>query len=113
MPSILQSEIDNGRIAKFHHVIIGWANYFCLRPVSNGYGAVTNHACKRLCQWLCAKPKVLGSRTNRFTASYRHHKLGLVCLTKQTSSFPWAKSSPLSPRAGLRSFRTSGSISGV
>jgi group II intron reverse transcriptase/maturase len=79
-------------VAKLNRVITGWANYFCLGPVSNAYGAVTNHACKRLCQWLCAKHKVLGSRTNRFPASYLHHKLGLVCLTKRTSSFPWATS---------------------
>ena len=81
-------------IAKLNRVIIGWANYFCLGPVSKAYGAVTNHACKRLCQWLCAKHKVLGSRTNRFRASYLHHQLGLVCLTKRTSSFPWATSCP-------------------
>ena len=98
-------------IAKLNRVIIGWANYFCLGPVSKAYGAVNNHACKRLCQWLCANHNVLGSRTNRFPASYLHHQLGLVCLTKRTSSFPWA-TSPFS-ESRMRSFRTSGSMSGV
>jgi len=38
--------------------MIGWANYFCLGPVSKAYRAVESHACKRLRQWLCAKHKV-------------------------------------------------------
>jgi hypothetical protein len=37
--------------------MIGLANYFCPGPVSKAYGAVHNHACKRLRQWLGAKHK--------------------------------------------------------
>jgi len=44
-------------VAKLNRTMIGWANYFCLGPVSNAYSAVENHACKRLRQWLCAKHK--------------------------------------------------------
>ena len=35
-------------VAKLNRTMIGWANYFCLGPVSNAYSAVENHACKRL-----------------------------------------------------------------
>jgi RNA-directed DNA polymerase len=35
-------------IAKLNRVMIGWANYFCLGPVSKAYRAVESHASKRL-----------------------------------------------------------------
>jgi RNA-directed DNA polymerase len=78
-------------VARLNRTMIGWANYFCLGPVSNAYRAVENHACKRLRQWLCAKHKVM-SGTQRFSPAYLHAVLGLVCLTERTSSFPWATS---------------------
>jgi hypothetical protein len=37
-------------VAKLNRTMIGWANYFCLRPVSKAYRAVESHACKRLRQ---------------------------------------------------------------
>ena len=79
-------------VAKLNRTMLGWANYFCLGPVSKAYHAVDRHARNRLCQWLCAKHKVLGSGTKRFPEAYLHEVLGLVCLTKRTSSFPWATS---------------------
>jgi group II intron reverse transcriptase/maturase len=79
-------------VAKLNRVITGWANYFCLGPVSNAYGAVDRHACKRLRQWLCAKHKVIGAGPNRFPEPSLHQVLGLVRLTARTGSFPWATS---------------------
>jgi len=79
-------------VAKLNRVITGWANYFCLGPVSNAYGAVDRHACKRLRQWLCAKHKVIGAGLNRFPEPSLHQVLGLVRLTARTGSFPWATS---------------------
>jgi RNA-directed DNA polymerase len=35
-------------VAKFNRTMIGWANYFCLGPVSKAYRAVEQHARKRL-----------------------------------------------------------------
>src|SRR5437588_3540430 len=77
-------------VAKLNRTMIGWANYFCLGPVSKAYRAVENHACKRLRQWLCAKHKVLWPGTKRFPEGSMHKVLGLVCLTKRTRNFPWA-----------------------
>jgi RNA-directed DNA polymerase len=77
-------------VAKLNRTMIGWANYFCLGPVSTAYRAVDRHARKRLRQWLCAKHKVSWPATKKFPDAALHHVLGLVCLPKRTHSFPWA-----------------------
>jgi RNA-directed DNA polymerase len=79
-------------VAKLNRTMIGWANYFCLGPVSKAYRAVDQHARTRLRQWLCAKHKVSGLGTKRFPDASLHQLLGLVCLTKRTSNVPWATS---------------------
>jgi len=79
-------------VAKLNRIMIGWANYFCLGPVSKAYGALDNHACKRLRQWLCAKHKVVGRASQRFPPAYLHDVLGLVRLSTRTSRFPRATS---------------------
>ena len=85
--------LDQERVvAKLNRAMIGWANYFCLGPVSQAYQAVDQHARNRLLQWLCAKHKVLGSGTKRFPEKSLYEVLGLVCLNQRTSNFPWATS---------------------
>src|ERR1700756_3823559 len=78
-------------IKTLNHMMVGWANYFCLGPVSTAYRAVERHARKRLRQWLCAKHKIRGQATKQFSITTLHQGLGLVELTTRTSSFPWAK----------------------
>ena len=53
-------------VARLNRVLIGWANYFCLGPVSKAYRAVDQHARKRLRQWLCAKTKCQGGEPDGF-----------------------------------------------
>jgi Group II intron, maturase-specific domain len=36
--------------------MIGWANYFCLGPVSTAYQAVDQHARNRLLRWYGRRP---------------------------------------------------------
>ena len=79
-------------VGKLNRMLNGWANYFCLGPVSNAYRAVQSHARKRLRQWLCAKHKVRGMGTGRFPDAHLHDVLGLVRLITRTRSFPWANS---------------------
>jgi len=79
-------------IAKLNRTMIGWANYFCLGPVSKAYCAVDRHARKRLRQWLCSKHRVSWQATKKFSDAILHEGLGLVRLTKRTRSFPWATS---------------------
>ena len=88
-----QTQLDQGLVvAKLNRTMIGWANYFCLGPVSKAYRAVDQHARKRLLQWLCAKHKVGWPGTHRFPQASLHEVLGLVCLSKRTNNFPWAPS---------------------
>src|SRR6184192_2345496 len=44
-------------VESLNRMMIGWANYFCLRPVSKAYSAVDMHAHRRLRRWLCDKHK--------------------------------------------------------
>jgi group II intron reverse transcriptase/maturase len=71
--------------------MVGWANYFCLGPVSKAYGAVDFHVTNRLRQWLCRKHKVRGRGTSRFPDKHLYRELGLVRLSERTRNFPWAK----------------------
>jgi RNA-directed DNA polymerase len=79
-------------VAKLKRTMVGWANYFCLGPVSKAYRAVERHARKRLRQWLCSKHSVSWQATKKFSDAVLHDRLGLVRLTRRTSSFPWATS---------------------
>jgi RNA-directed DNA polymerase len=40
------------RVGKINRMMVGWANYFCLGPVSKAYHAIDLHARYRLRQWL-------------------------------------------------------------
>jgi len=78
-------------VTKLNRMMNGWANYFCLGPVSKAYRAVNRHARKRLRQWLCAKYDVTWPATKQFPEAALHDVMGLVRLLERTSSFPWAK----------------------
>ena len=78
-------------VEKLNRMMIGWANYFCLGPVSKAYDAVDRHAKKRLRQWLCTKHKVPWPGAQRFPAESLYDVFGLVCLPKRTGSLPRAK----------------------
>jgi len=79
-------------VGKLNRMMIGWANYFCLGPVSKAYEAVDRHAKKRLRQWLCTKHKVQWPGAKRFPAESLYEVFGLVCLPKRTRSLPRATS---------------------
>jgi len=76
---------------QLNQMINGWANYFCLGPVSHAYRAIEQHARKRLRQWLCAKHQVSWPAVKQFSDAALHDKFGLVRLTQRTGNFPWAK----------------------
>jgi len=78
-------------VKKLNQKLNGWANYFCLGPVSKAYRAVDQHTRKRLRQWLCAKHQVRWPGKKRFPTASFYQVLGLVSLTERTASLPWAK----------------------
>jgi RNA-directed DNA polymerase len=77
-------------VVRLNQEVIGWANYFCLGPVSKAYRAVERHTRRRLRQWLCAKHQMPGAGTARYPDDTLHEAFGLVRLTQRTASFPWA-----------------------
>jgi group II intron reverse transcriptase/maturase len=79
------------RVEKLNRMLSGWANYFCLGPVSKAYRVVDAHARRRLRQWLCAKHKVRSTGTARFPDEYLYQTLGLVRLGVRARDLPWAK----------------------
>ncbi len=77
-------------VGTLNRMMIGWANYFCLGPVSKAYRAIERHARRRLRQWLCAKHQVRWPAIRRFPDRYLDQRLGLVRLSQRTAGLPWA-----------------------
>jgi RNA-directed DNA polymerase len=77
-------------VMQLNRMMTGWANYFCLGPVSRAYRAVDEHARNRLRQWLRKKHKVPGRGTAQFPDKYLHQSLGLIHLGPLTANLPWA-----------------------
>ena len=84
--------LDVGYIVnRLNRKLAGWANYFCLGPVSPAYKAIDIHVKQRLRRWLCKKHKVQGKGFRRFPDQYLYAQLGLINLPKRTHDLPWAK----------------------
>ena len=54
-PRLLIDTEDQVKV--LNRVLVRWANYFSLGPVSKAYRAVDSHATERLHRWLCKKHK--------------------------------------------------------
>jgi hypothetical protein len=90
------------QVDRLNRMMVGWANYFCLGPVSNAYRRITQHARQRLRRWLRRKHKVQGWGYSRFPDAYLHDELGLVQLRLCDRNVPWANARVLDrkPDAG-------------
>ena len=78
-------------VGRLNRKLTGWANYFCLGPVSPAYRTIDTHTRQRLRRWLCRKHKIAGTGTSRFPGQYLYEELALVQLAPRTHDFPWAK----------------------
>ena len=77
-------------VDRLNRMLIGWANYFCLGPVSKAYSAVDMHAHRRLRRWLCNKHKEPRPGYKRFPEASLNSVYGLVQLPHRTANHPWA-----------------------
>jgi RNA-directed DNA polymerase len=77
-------------VGQLNRLIRGWANYFCLGPVSKAYRAVDAHVTSRLRRWLCAKHKVSSGGYARYPDRYLTETLGLVRLPQLPRRWPCA-----------------------
>lgn len=77
-------------VGRLNRKLTGWANYFCLGPVSPAYRTLDEHVRLRLRRWLCKKHKVASKGTTRFPDKYLYQDLGLVRLAPRTRNLPWA-----------------------
>lgn len=84
-------ESAEAMVAGLNRQLRGWANYFCLGPVSPAYRAVDSHTRWRLRQWLGQKHQKVGAGTGAYPDEYLYEKLGLLRLEKRTANLPWAK----------------------
>lgn len=78
-------------VGRLNRKLTGWANYFCLGPVSPAYQTLDEHVRQRLRRWLCKKHKVASTGSSRFPDQFLYEKLGLVRLAPRTHDLPWAK----------------------
>ena len=78
-------------VGRLNRKLNGWANYFCLGPVSPAYRAIHTHVTRRLRRWLCKKHKVRGNGGTRYPDQYLHDHLGLIDLPERTRNLLWAK----------------------
>jgi RNA-directed DNA polymerase len=74
-------------VADLNRQLAGWANYFCLGPVSESYQAVMNHARWRLRQWLSRKGVWQSSGASRDLSGYLHDTLGLIDLASHRKAY--------------------------
>ncbi len=79
-------------VAHLNGLLAGWANYFCLGPVSAAYRAVMTHTRRRLRQWLSRKAGVRGAWATRYPDPYLHTTLGLIDLAQRRQAWQtsWA-----------------------
>jgi RNA-directed DNA polymerase len=78
-------------VAGLNRKLSGWANYFCLGPVTPAYRFIDRYTTTRLRRWLCRKHKISSGKLARYPDQYLHDQLGLVRLPWLPQRLPWAK----------------------
>lgn len=77
-------------VERLNRQLRGWANYFCLGPVSKAFRILDAHTKRRLRRWLCSKHKVRRAAGSCFPDEYLYATLGLIRLPELTQRLPWA-----------------------
>jgi RNA-directed DNA polymerase len=74
-------------VQRLNRMLKGWANYFCLGPVSEAYRSIDLHLRQQFRKWLVAKHKGLGRGINRYPNEYLYQELGLIQLTTWRTNY--------------------------
>jgi hypothetical protein len=53
-------------VTHINRLLRGWAEYFCLGPVSRSYWALDRYTVRRLRRWLCCKHKMASRGRTQF-----------------------------------------------
>jgi RNA-directed DNA polymerase len=77
-------------IGRLNRKLLGWANYFCLGPVTEVYARVNRHVCHRLRRWLCRKHQVSGRGYGLYPDRVLQQELGLLNLLGLPRTLLWA-----------------------
>jgi RNA-directed DNA polymerase len=77
-------------IGRLNRKLLGWANYFCLGPVTEVYTRVNRHVCHRLRRWLCRKHQVSGRGYGPYPDRVLQQELGLLNLLGLPRTLLWA-----------------------
>ena len=99
-------------VETLNRMMIGWANYFCLGPVSKAYSAVEHHVRRRLRQWLRAKYNLQGRRPRNIRKPPCMTSKALPALPGGRVAFRGRHREPFS-ESRMREMRLSGSMSGL
>lgn len=78
-------------VERLNRKLVGWANYFCLGPVSKAYQALDTHTAYRLRRWLRTKHKEKRVARSCYPDEHLYETLGLIRLPALTRRLPWAK----------------------
>lgn len=84
-------EQDAVKVKQLNSMLKGWANYFCLGPVSSAYRAIDAYTKMRLRRWLGKKHKKVTGMYTCYPDKYLYQQLGLVSLPQLTKRLPRAK----------------------
>jgi RNA-directed DNA polymerase len=80
------------QVGKLNQILLGWANYFRLGPVTAAWCVVQNHACRRLRQWLQRKHRGRVGTVSRYPNMNLYEDHGLVMLDRRVRRLSlWAK----------------------
>jgi RNA-directed DNA polymerase len=80
-----------GMVTRLNQKLGGWANYFCLGPVTPAYRFIDRYTTTRLRRWLCKKHRQRSGGIKRYPDEYLYQQLGLIRLPLLPQGFPWAK----------------------
>lgn len=78
-------------VSRLNRKLGGWANYFCLGPVTAAYRFIDRYTTTRLRRWLCQKHKQRSRGIKRYSDEYMYQHFGLIHLPMLPQGFPWAK----------------------